>query len=402
MVSVASPAQLTFPAVSFRRIPSPADPQQQRSYVAVVSVFDLPDLASWRRINVRDAKETGAVPKAIRETLDESPDMFFFKNRGLVITANSVAFDTESALVTLALADPNLHGLLDGGHTYTVIQSYISQTERGALGAGDQAFVRVEILEGFGPDQIVDIVEARNTSNQVKDQSLLELQQAFEGIKKQIAKEAYANKVAYKEYEIYEGTDGKRPKPIDVREIVSLLTVFDKDHWGDNNHPIMAYSRKAACLNRFKDYAESYEKLYPLIPQILALWDMIHGQMPSWWQAAKESQGQGAKFGRITGVIPNKTTQLHFLGEESIYAIPTAFKYPILAALRAFLEEKDGKFVWGKGLDPADALEDGLGQQLTEAVINNALEIRNPTKLGKTNSVWDQCYSKAQIWYLKA
>jgi hypothetical protein len=370
----------------------------------VVSVFDLPDLASWRRINVRDAKETGAVPKAIRETLDESPDMFFFKNRGLVITANSVAFDNESAVVTLALADPNLHGLLDGGHTYTVIQSYISQTERDALGAGDQAFVRVEILEGFGPDQIVEIVEARNTSNQVKDQSLLELQQAFEGIKEQIANEPYGNLVAYKEYEIYEGTDadGRYAKPIDIREIISLLTVFDKDHWGDNKHPIMAYSRKAACLNRFKDYPQSYQKLYPLIPGILRLWDMIHRNMPDWWQAAKDRQGQGAKFGRITGVISNKTTKLYFLADESSYAIPTAFKYPILAALRAFLEEQDGKFVWGKGLNPADILEDGLGEQLTEAVINNALEIRNPTKLGKTNSVWDQCYSKAQIRYLKS
>ena len=78
MASSHQATPLQFPVASCRRIPSPADPQAQRSYAAVVNVFDLPDLSNWRRINVRDPKETGSVPRAIRETLTDDPTMFFF------------------------------------------------------------------------------------------------------------------------------------------------------------------------------------------------------------------------------------------------------------------------------------------------------------------------------------
>jgi len=404
MVSAATSTQLVFPAVSFRRIPSPSDAQSQRSYVAVVNVFDLPDFSEWRKVNVRDSRETGSVPKAIRQTLEEDADMFFFMNRGLVVTAEAVSFDTENALLTLRLSNRSLHGLLDGGHTYTVIKRYCEQTDRALLSAEEQAFVRLELLEGFGPEEIVDIVEARNTSNQVKDQSLLELQQKFEGIKNAVAGHPYADLIAYKEYEILQGTDenGRKPKPIDIREIVALLTVMNKDLYGDNNHPVIAYSQKAQCLNRFRDNPKSYEKLYPLLPEILRLWDVIVRDMRDWYESAKANQGQGARFGKITGVQPSKPSKLYFLGGASDDTIPTAFTYPVLASLRAFLEEKNGVLAWGKNLDPVRSLESGLGEQLTEVVISNALEMRNPTKQGKTGAVWDQCYSKAQIWYLKA
>ena len=403
MVSVANTAKISLPAVSFRRIPSPADPQNQRSYVAVVSIFDLPDLSDWRELNVRDSKETGRVPKAIRTTLEERPAMFFFMNRGLVITAEQVAFDTEAGVVTVTFSDPKRHGLLDGGHTYTVIQSHTSQIDRSELPLDQQAFVRVELLEGFDIEQAVDIVDARNTSNQVKDQSLDELKQRFEGIKQAVAGEPYEDLIAYKEYEVYQGTDesGKKPKPIDIREIIAFLTVFNKDLYGDNKHPVSAYARKAACLDDFRDNPDSFEKIYGLLPEILRLWDIINENMRDWYEALKAGKGEQSKFGRIIGV-QNKPSRLRFLDSTSSDTIPTAFAYPMLAALRAFVEEENGKFRWGKGLQAEKALMDGLGQQLTDVVISNAREFRNPTKQGKTAAVWDQCYSKAQIWYLKA
>ncbi|MBN1691285.1 MAG: AIPR family protein [Dehalococcoidia bacterium] len=390
---------IEFPVVSLRRIPSKADTDGQRTYIAVVNVFDLPDLTEWRKINIRDPKLNGAVPKAIRKSLDEDPSSFLFKNRGLVITVNSSKFDTESSKLTLNMEDPNIHGLLDGGHTYKVIKAYGSDVDREEIKTQDQAFVRLEILEGFDSEQIRNIVDARNTSNQVKDQSLMELANSFEGIKKAVAGQPYANKIAYKEYEIMDGTDGKTAKPIDVREVIALMTLFDKDHFGDNNHPVMAYSQKADCLKRYKDNRESYEKILPLLKDILRLWDIIHRDMRSWYEESKAKQGQGAKFGRITGVMPDREAPLDFLGETSTDIIPTAFKYPILAALRAFVEEIDGKYCWG--MDVEDALSNDLGMKLTEVLTANAIELRNPNKLGKTSSVWDQCYSKAQVWYLK-
>lgn len=400
MVSQSKDTNLEFPVVSLRRIPSKADTDGQKTYVAVVSVFDVPNLDEWRAINIRDAKLTGSVPAAIRKTLDEDPSMFLFKNRGLVVTAKDVQFDNELSILKLTFEDPDIHGLLDGGHTYKVMQAYCSDVDKTTIQSSDQAFVRIEVLEGFSPDQIRDIVDARNTSNQVKDQSLMELAKDFEGIKSAIVGEKYANKIAYKEYEIMEGTDGKIAKPIDIREVVALLTVFDKEHYGDNNHPIVAYSQKAACLNRFKENRESYKKIYPIIKDILKLWDVIHRDMRKWYVGSKEKQGAGSRFGKITGINPKRPTELYFIDEVAGDLIPSSFKYPILAALRAFVEEEKGRYRWG--IDPEISLENGLGEQLTEVVIANALELRNPNKLGKTSSVWDQCYSKAQVWYLKS
>ena len=136
----------------------------------------------------------------------------------------------------------------------------------------------------------------------------------------------------------------------------------------------------------------------------MRLWDTIHFRLPEWYKAAKAAQGQGAKFGRISGIDKAKV-HLDFLGtvvEGDTAGIPDALKYPILAALRALLEENNGEWTWGKQIDPFDALESGgLGSQLAEVVLSNYLEMRSPNRLGKSTAVWDQCYNKAQIWYLK-
>ena len=73
--------------------------------------------------------------------------------------------------VELRLADPEKHGLLDGGHTYRVV----TESAQALADDDDPRFVRVEIVTGFDRDTISDVVEARNTSNQVRDESLANL-----------------------------------------------------------------------------------------------------------------------------------------------------------------------------------------------------------------------------------
>lgn len=403
---ISSPAtRLQIPVDSFRRVPVPeyAD-VGLGTYVAIVDVFDLPDLSGWRTINVRDAKLTGSVPKAIRQTLDEAPAMFVFMNRGLVLTTERVHFDNTTSTVEITLADPNLHGLLDGGHTYEVIGSWRADTDRSDLDPEQRAFVRLEILEGFGPEQIVEVVEARNTSNQVKNQSLLELQHAFDPIKTEVAAEPYADMIAYKEYEVFQGTDetGRTPKPIDIRDIVSYVTVFDLATYGDENHPIIAYNNKAVCLKRFEQGQEAYRKVFPLLVDALQLWDYIHEQLPDWYSDSRSERGQGSRFGAIKGVNlakAGKKIPLYYSGRESEYQMPAAFKYPILAALRALACEKNGRYVWN--LDPFEALDQGLGKLLADVVLTSAMEYGSHTKLGRSAQVWDQCYLKAQLWALR-
>jgi hypothetical protein len=389
------PTRFTFPVASFRQIETPFQKQGYRNYVAVVDIHQLPDLSAWRKINVRDPKLTGAVPKAIRASVHDNPEVFVFLNRGIVLSADSVSFDNQKAQLTLALTDQNLHGLLDGGHTYNILLEERENLE-------DPQYVKVEVLEGFKQEEIPTLVDARNTSNQVRDQSLMNLKEEFEKLKKAVLGQPYSNLIAYKEYEVLD--DGSA-KPIDVREVIAILTCFDRANFDARVHPINAYRSKAACLQHFQDHKADYEKIYPLAPDILELYDRVQLLLPELYNKVRGKSGEvaGGKFGKLTGVTTydgKRRAQLLFIREESKYGVPAGFVYPVLGAFRALLEEKGGRYVWGKGVDPIRLLQGQLGEMLADTIGNFALDARNPSKTGKSPLVWQACYQAAQVAYL--
>lgn len=384
-----------FPAVSFRHVETPFHAQGYRNYYAIVNVADLPDLGGWRKINVRDPKLTGAVPKAIRESVNENPELFVFMNRGIVLSVEGVTYDNKTSKVTVILRDPNIHGLLDGGHTYNILLE-----ERASL--PHTQYVKLELLEGFRQEEIPNLVDARNTSNQVRDQSLMNLQGEFEKLKRAISARPYADLIAYKEHEVL---DDGNPKPIDVREVIAILTCFDRANFDDRVHPINAYRSKAAMLQHFSEHKKDYEKIYPLANDILELYDYAQLLLPDLYNKVRAKGGEvaGGKFGRLTGVTTyngKRRAQLLFIGKDSRYAVPAGFVYPVLAAFRALLEEKGGRYVWGKGLDPLQLLNGQLGETLADTIGNFALDARNPSKTGKSPLVWQACYQAAQVTYL--
>lgn len=389
--------RFSFPVISFRQLETPFNKQGYRDYFAILDIQQLPDLSAWRKINVRDPKLSGAVPKAIRQGLQDYPELFLFMNRGIVISAESVSFDNKTSKVTVTLKNPNLHGLLDGGHTYNILLEERVNLE-------DPRYVKVEILEGFLPEEIPNLVDARNTSNQVRDQSLMNLSGDFEKLKRAIKDTPYANLIAYKEYELDDKGD---PKPIDVREVIAALTTFDRDHFNAQVHPIIAYSSKAACLQHFKQHTQSYEKMYPLANDILELYDYIQLYLPELYNEVRGARGDvaGGKFGKLTGVVTyngKRKAKLLFIGEESKHGVPTGFVYPILGAFRALLEEKGGRYVWGKKLDPVKLLKGEMGRSLADTIGNFALDNRNPSKTGKSSLVWQSCHQAAELVYLRA
>lgn len=382
----------TFPVCSFRNIETPFKKSGYQNYVAVVDIHELPDFSAWRKINVRDPKLTGSVPERIRKSVQTNLELFVFMNRGIVVAADSVSFDNRSSKLTLTLKDPDLHGLLDGGHTYNIVCE-----EREGL--DEPQYVKLEILEGFNQDELPDLVDARNTSNQVRDQSLMELQGEFAKLKRAISACSYAELIAYKEHELLE--DGSA-KPIDVRDMIAILTCFDRQNFTERVHPINAYRSKAACLQHFKEHKKDFEKIYPLAPDILELYDEIQIQLPELYNRARSKNGEvaGGKFGKLTGVTTYKGKRrghLLFTGRDTRYGVPAGFVYPVLGAFRALLEEKDGRYIWGKGLKPLRLLHGTLGETLADTIGNFALDARNPSKTGKSPLVWQACYQAAQV-----
>jgi hypothetical protein len=393
---------LRFPAYSMRKLENPFERHGYRNYAAIVEAADLPDLTGWRKINVRHPKLTTALPRAIAESFGSNPETFVFMNRGLVLAVDAVEFDTKTGEVTVTLSDPDRHGLLDGGHTYEIVLA-----ERDRLAAlGQKQYVKVELVEGFRSDELVDLVDARNSSNQVKDESLMELAGQFEGIKKALRDEPYGKLIAYKEYE--KDSDGDA-LPIDIREIVSYLVAFDKTNYNGFDHPINAYRSKAACLKHYKAKPDDIAKILPIATDILKLWDTIHKHLPDFYNEARGEGGEvsGGRFGRLTGVTHlgndqrRKGYPLFFLGEMSRYNIPAGFKYPMLGAFRALVEERDGVFGWGQGIDPVDFFVNVVGKRLAATIGEFARQEQNPSKTGKSQLVWQACYQAAEIEYLR-
>ncbi len=383
--------KISFPVVSFRKIVSPYDSTNRSTYMAVVNVRDVPnEIGDWRSINVRDPKLTGGVAKKIRESLTDAPDSFFFKNRGMTLMVEQTEFDNQSNILAVELSNKELHGLLDGGHTFKVIREYadsFAEEDSGKI----TACVKIEILAGISElEDVVGIVEARNTSTQVREQSLEELRGNYNQIKEVLQHETYAESIAYKEYELAE--DGSK-KDIDIKDILSYLVCFDTDSFDGNKHPIIAYSGKGVVVQHVKDHQALISKYIPLLPKILALHDHIYATLPDAY-----NNSTGGKFGKLVGVGERKPEKLPFSQEVSKHQIPSAFIYPLLAAFRALLKSDQGKCSWV--IDPIK-FYDSIKVELAERIVDQAMTVRNPNKMGKDKATWGRCYDLVRLSVLE-
>lgn len=367
--------------VSFRKSFTSPSGKAKNMYVAIVNVRDIPaDLEQWLDINPREATTTSGVARKIRESLITQPEAFVFKNRGLVIIAGSIRFDSESNRLSLEMTDMNMHGLLDGGHTYRVIRSEFSESDSPRDDLKD-AFIRLDLLEGFEElDEVVDIVDARNRSAQVKDQSLEELRNHFEVIKEVLREQVYAERIAYKELELL----GEGKKDIDIKELLSYLVCFDAEYFTESKHPIIAYSGKARALKHYVTNRDRLERYTVLLPKILQLVDTIKLELPKAYIALGNK-----KFGKLTGVMTIQD-ELPFINATSDYQTPSGFIYPILAAFRSLVEYKGKRCTWKS--DPVSFFLEHKSL-LAEAIGEQAIEFRNPNKLGKDNATWRLCYA---------
>lgn len=382
---------IRLPVVSFRKIASPYDEEGAKTYIAVLNVKDIPEeFEEWRTLNPRDPKTTSGVAKKIFATLESDPDSFFFRNRGITLIADRTSFDNQKNILEIEMADRSRNGLLDGGHTFRVIREFVENLPAEEL-SDLKAYVKLEIIEGINdPDVVVNIVESRNTSMQVKEQSLEELRGHYEAIKKVLVGKSYADRVAYKEFEL---SDEGGTKNIDIKEILSYLVCFDVEEFGHDDHPIKAYSTRVSVVDHFKKHKDRMIKYIPLLPVILELRDVIYLELPEAYKG---------HFGKLTGVTVvsgrMEKVSLPFIGKESSYRIPSGFIYPILAGFRNLIQCAPDRCTWKT--DPVKFFED-LKSDLASRVGEQALEFRNPNKLGKDKATWRACYDSIELAVLR-
>lgn len=379
---------LTFKVASFRKIPNPflnleEGDSDSCMYIAVCDVVDIPDNIPMDT-NPREQKLTTNVAKKIKDSLINPQEYnFYLLNRGLLLSAKDVTYNNYSNEITIVFEDFDVHGNVDGGHTYKTILE-----NRNVLNSGEQ-FVKIEILTGI-ENIFQNLAAARNTSTQVEDKSIAELENRFEIIKNTISSESFANRVFFKENDSGD---------IDVTDILAILNMFNVDRYNNMEvFPITSYSGKKKCIDYYikshKEFGDSlqnpYVKMKPIMIDIFKLYDEIESKMNIFYK----KKNPNGRYGSIKGTIVPKNNALltsKFYQTSMEFGSPTGFIYPILGSFRALIDiNSNGEYYWK--MNPFEVLN-SIGGDLVETTVERSRSLgNNPQSVGKDSGNWKTLY----------
>ena len=239
-------------------------------------------------------------------------------------------------------------------------------------------FVRIEVIANI--QNITRLSDARNTSVQVSDMALFNLDDKFDDIKDAIASQIYAGLIAYKDNE---------NKQIHVSELLRLMYAFDIDKYPDDSAaPVQSYSGKAQVFKRYKEAFETpfYKALTKELPKLVELYDIIEHELPEAYNKYKKDQGiSNPRFGNVRGIEslsnPKKT---EFLTNTADYSISSGYIYPIFGAFRSLLRFDKTKGTVSWLFDPMD-----IWESVRTSIVQNTFETStNPQLAGKDKQLW--------------
>ncbi len=366
---------LKIKATQFKRMDDPLLRADKRKYVCYVHIDELPKNISFGP-NPRDQKLTTAVAKQIEESLLSNDGDFHLKNRGVVISAAKVQYDTKKGEMTLFLDDDYDHGNIDGGHSLKVALKHQNK--------GLNQYMAFEIMVGV-EDIIEPLAAARNTSVQVDDKSLAELSNKFDPIKDAIGGMTFFERIAFKQNQQL----APKVRMIDAREIVAILTMFNRSVYSETVHPTQAYSSKAKVLDDYLANPDHFEIFSNIAPDIFDLYDQIERDFPDAYNSTGGRYGGRKYSGYKDGKLVAKSK---FRQEDMIYKVPDGLIYPLVASFRAAVElnKNTGKYEWKQ--DVFELYEE-IKQQLATKIMKYTEAIgNNPNAVGKDANAWDILY----------
>lgn len=377
-----------FSATCFRMIPSPygestlAVIQRPVTYQAYVEIQDLPDNFPMDT-NPREQNLKTKVAKKIRESIHEYDETFHIKNRGIVLSAKEVSYDTKTRKMTITMDDPEVHGNIDGGHSYKILLQEREDIK-------EKQYVRVEVItnaEAF----FTELAAARNTSVQVMDKAIAELEKKFNPLKRYIDSDLN-NDISYKENDV---------RRINIETIMAILSCFDlcRNATGDSQ-PVHAYSQKSQCIKNYLTYYDSdlknntevnpFIKMGPIIMDILSLYDLVEQDYEKKYKEAfpggvlKKVKGVDSKENKIYYTeIFNKTVECK---------VPKGFIFPIISSFRSLVYDNGETYEWRNGVNPFEYF-DKYGATMVKYTVERYRTLgNNPNALGKDTGLWRELF----------
>ena len=346
--------------------------------------------------NPREQNVNRSVYRAVARSLRQegeaaTPGSFHLKHRGITLIASTVKKTASGGPGDLDLFElhfPEGYGIVDGGHSYKIVLNAQDQES-----VPDNEFIKLEVITGSDMEPLVtDIAGGRNTSIQVHAKSLLDLGKRFDFLKAELARHDWKDRVAW-----HENDEGD----VDVVDVIARLSCFDIASFPDrHNHPVSAYARKGSLLSRFEKHPELYERLVPIVHDVLYLHDWIAYDAEQQWQAVGGASGRGGKYGSLDMVDHRKPNRppfaFPFLDKKSDHRLRPTVVLPILATFRLLLEpdrsSPDNGYRpvrWQNGLAEALDIWDEVGGRLLQSFYEHYTTMgRNLHATGSSPPLW--------------
>jgi hypothetical protein len=264
------------------------------------------------------------------DTLLKKPQDFLKSNLGIVLIAENAYFKYNPAGEAIALTVEmlsGLHGVANGGHTLSAI--YSAHQERADLSA---AYVVVRVNVGVLDDALKSAVVHLNTSEKVDKRSILHKYGRLDNLK------AGLEEMGFKSINYYQNQARAEGRREDTRQniihVIKLLSAIDSKRFDAyaNQHPTAIAAGGSSALN---------------ISAIERAEDLILDFLPTLVRVEKAiCQKVAGNHRKLPGIKEAASIQQHSLmvdGTSIPYKIPSVFALPVVAALRALIEDDQWK-----------------------------------------------------------
>ncbi len=373
-----------------KRIKDPFDPNLH--HLETLLPFSEVNKLVSGNANVRKPKESSKPYKNMIATVEKNPRAFHVKNRGITficaafdITPNNSGVrhlnihlekDGENDLMDGEVSDARKVGIADGGHTFAVISDTIERLDKlKAAEEWTEPYVRVRFLTSKAAYVVPEeMVEALNTSTQVKEHTMDEYRNEFQPLKDILAKSGFdISNISFREND---------PGAWDVREILQRLGCFLKDKPALG--PQMYRSRQKA-LKMYIDPKthDDFLSLSDVMADVAFLPEYIESQFSS-----KENMKTRNRFGglRVVDALENDHTYPS-LGFKTRHRLDLAATLPLAGAFRELLQvdPKTGKQFWI--VDWKEAFK-RTADELYRALTSNLATASGASGLGSDPGYW--------------
>ena len=399
--------------------------------VSSVSPLNFIKLVQVAENNVNPRSATlNKITKSIYETLDKSPELFWFKSKGILLSTESCEL-LDRNRIKVSLDNTDYEGIMDGGHNTFAIALFLIDKLFGAK------FKTWEECKKFWEqhfDEIVEKFEERaeefNFSIPIEiiypdgsDGSVLEFYDYISEIcsarnnNVQLKETAKGNQVGYYDY-LKDSLSGDfdviwktgEPGKINSEDVISLATlplIYLKEIGKlpadvKSLNKISIYSQKSKCVEFFNDVLShpdvsdevkgkfiikdaAVKSALDLTTDILTFFDRLYLEFPNMYHNAAPG-----KFGRISSVNNKKKGKVPFdtTAKMSDYLYPFGFFYPLVTGITKLMQfdENTNEVSWRKNPSKFDTNKLDLIQYVELIRMVNY----DPQKIGKGAAFYNQ------------